>query len=341
MKKFSFSGTPHAAGAAYGECLRNEILGFFQTEFGLEKAKGLSLARRCLPFLKRYAPSTARFLEGMAQGSLLTNEEALLLCFHEEHYHLTFQQRPHCTAIAAGSEALGRRKAFLVQNWDWPIYFYPWSSALDLKLGGSKPRILSYQYPGLFTAAGINEHGLALTWTGGGYFPVVAPRAGVPTYALISEVLLRKDLGDALRYLERTPRAGSFMFLLGDKSGETAVVEATPTLLHIERGKGISCRANLFEFPDIIKESRQERPNRRKHHSVVRLGAMRNTMKHWQPGRISERNLRAVLSEEPVLVQRNRVHATLDQIAADCKDRSLEIRRIGFAAQPRIYKFTF
>lgn len=100
-------------------------------------------------------------------------------CRQEVTPTLEIVHQPHCTALAAAGTAT-HGTTIIAQNWDWAPQLYPWAGLLRLALRGS-PRVVTYHYPGLWACAGINEHGLALMWTGGGYFPLVPPVVGLPT----------------------------------------------------------------------------------------------------------------------------------------------------------------
>lgn len=129
------------------------------------------------PFLKKYAKSSFNFIRGMARGADLPLEAMVLLNLHEEIYHMRTSPS-HCTGVVLPRKAAKSRKTYVAQNWDWQPQV-PWAGLLRMSRKGG-PRILSYHYPGLWNCCGINSFGLALMWTGGGYFPPVEPIPGVP-----------------------------------------------------------------------------------------------------------------------------------------------------------------
>lgn len=90
------------------------------------------------------------------------------------------------------------------------------------------PLTFDLSFPGLPTCAGMNSEGLTLLWTGSGYLPPRMPKVGIPTYGLVFELLLKKDVPAAVKYLKGIKNAGAFIFFLADKKGNFVVVEAVP-----------------------------------------------------------------------------------------------------------------
>lgn len=245
-------GTPRACGRAYGEAFEPLIMGFCRRELEPDRRR-LAYARACWPHVEKAAPATAEFLRGEAEGARVSLDHAVLLTLHEEIYHAT-----HCTAFAAPPSATRSGQTIVAQNWDWSPHLYPWAGLLRLDLEGS-PRALLYHYPGLWSCAGINEAGLALVWTSGGYFPRIKPVVGVPTYVLIAEVFRRRSVSEALAFLGSVSNAGCFIFLVGDASGEVAVVEGAPRRQVVARSPGVMVRANHYVCPELVRCVRQPR----------------------------------------------------------------------------------
>lgn len=262
-----FHGNPEECGAEYGAAFEQAIMGFCKQEVSPSRQR-LAYARACWRHVEKSAPSAAAFLRGMAVGARLTLEHVTLLALHEEIYH-----QPHCTAFAATGKATRGRQTIVAQNWDWSPALYPWPGLLRLHLAGH-PRTLTYHYPGLWACAGVNENGLALMWTGGGYFPRIPPVAGVPTYAIIAEILLRGSVTEALKYLSKTRHAGCFIIFLGDAGGSTAVVEAIPGKAFVDRSGDVLRRSNHYLCRDVLACAGQTRPDRRKSTTLQRLDRM-------------------------------------------------------------------
>jgi len=320
----SLEGTLLKCGVEYGEEFIDLIRGFCSQEVGDSRAR-LNYARRCLPLIYKHAPNAARFMEGMSRGSNLSLELVTLLALHEEIYHHKVAALQHCTAVIGRD--LRREDAIVIgQNWDWPPKYIAWPGLLKLSAKGS-PSIFSYHLPGLWSCAGINDRGFSLLWTGAGYFPVVKPQVGVPTYALIFEILRLKTVESALHMIATTPRAGSFIFFLGDALGDSAIVEATPRKIVVERKRGIQFRANHFGSTKMIKASRQKESSLSRHsaHRIVTMNKLLETRNES----LTVNRAKELLLSDGVYVDIGFVGMTIDTFITDCKERTFTVRRGG------------
>lgn len=327
--------TTRSCGAEYGRLFEHEIMGFCRAELKPDQRK-LDYASRCWPLIETWAPQSASFMKGMAQGAHLSLEHVVLLALHEEIGHM-----PHCTAFGATGAATRGGKAILAQNWDWATNLYPWAGLLRYAIRG-KPRILTYQYPGLWASAGINEHGLALMWTGAGYMPRIRPVVGVPTYVIIAELLHRRSVKDALDYLGRVKHAGSFIFFLGDTGADVALVEAVPRAMEVVRGVDILTRGNHYMCDRIRRFSRQRIG--RGTTTAYRTARMEKLVQQYR-GRLTTAAAKRILTDRhgkyPWLHQlpggpkgHELAAMTVDSLIAVCQDRILHTCRGGRVAGP-------
>lgn len=331
-----FKGSSLRLGQQYGEHCSGLIEGFYAQECTPNEKK-LLYAAECLPLIRRFAPESNRFLEGMAQATKLSLKDATLLTLHEELYHSRFDPS-HCTAIVVPPRQSRTRSPYVAQNWDWQPQLSPWAGMLRMRWSRDLST-LTYQYPGLWACCGINSAGLALMWTGAGYFPSIKPSVGLPTYIITSELIRRKSVHEALEFLRKVPKAGPFMFLLGDAGGECALVEATPNHMRIENVDTVAYRANLYEFADVIKVSKQVLDTK-KIHSSGRMKAITGYLaRHQRP--VSLTTLKDILSLPAVRVHKPLKSVTVDQLIADCRARRLFIRRNGISSQHRWMEYGF
>lgn len=324
-------GSAERCGEIYGESFEHLIRGFFAQEL-VVNSHWQKRAKQCWNLTKKWAPRSAAFLKGMARSSELTVSELSLLSLHEEIYHSNFTDRrqQHCTAIAATGSETRNGNTIMGENWDWSPNLYPWAGVLKLSITGT-PSVAAYHYPGLWNCCGVNSAGLSFMWTGGGYFPVVKPKVGVPTYIIISEIMSMKSVDEVLNYLQKVPNAGSFIFLLGDARKQIAAVEAIPGKLSIERSPDLQYRANLYCCPEIMKSSKQVKdPEPKKCHSVIRMKKLKGLVAKQQ-GPISVQSIKNILSAKSIFVDHGLKGMTIDRIVADSKQRVLWTRRGGKA----------
>jgi isopenicillin-N N-acyltransferase-like protein len=243
-------GTPYERGLRYGQRFREEIRTFLEREiyqtFGSEasqRAQMRQYAAQCMEMVRRYTPIVAEEMAGMAEGAWLEPEEPTLLALHEELYHRkALPGTPHCTAVAVGPPDTCNGHTYVGQTWDWMQSVYGLSQML-LWRREEGADVLCYSYPGLWVGAGMNEAGIALCWTSAEDREGLWSRIGVPSYALIAQMLYQNTLEEAVAVAQRAPQAGWFTFVLADGEGRLANVEGSPASLAIETTQGHLARA--------------------------------------------------------------------------------------------------
>jgi isopenicillin-N N-acyltransferase-like protein len=325
-------GTPRACGRAYGEAFETPILGFCKMELQPD-ARKIRYAKKCWPHVLKHAPASAEMIRGIAEGARLSLDHAILLTLHEEIFHA-----PHCTAFIATGDATREGKTIVAQNWDWNPQLYPWAGLLRLRTKGA-PRAALYHYPGLWACAGVNDRGLSLMWTGGGYLPKVAPIVGVPTYVLIAEIMRRATVEEAVAYLTALPIAGCFLFFLGDASGAAAVVEGAAGKMSVDRSGSLMVRANHYACREIVACSRQHKNLKTKNATTAYRSSRMDKLTSNHRGRITPKVARAILTDRggswPWLHQFPRADQadlggiTVDSLFAVCEERVLWTCRGG------------
>lgn len=330
MEKFlsvtEISGSLKTCGIDYGARFSELIRGFLYQECRPNK-NWLSYAKQCLRQIAKYAPNSLAFLEGMAKGTGLTLAEVTLLSLHEEIYHLKFAKSSHCSVLGISGSAARSSKSIIGQNWDWPLSYSPWAGLLRLEIA-QFPSIATYHYPGLWACAGINSSGLGLMWSAGGYLPVIRPKVGVPTYILTFEIFLRNSVSAALNFLDNTPRAGSFIFTIADKSNLT-IVEATPAKMAYVQHLETTVRSSHYCFPRIVKNSRQKTHTKSAKLSLRSLKTLSSAAKA-----LHKADCQAVanlLSKRGVLHNSAFEPFTHDQLIVDCGSATLSTRRVGMS----------
>lgn len=338
LKITDIHGTARACGEAYGEAFEPLIMGFCKQEIAPDVQK-VRYARACWKHIQKHAPVSAEFLQGEARGAHLALDHAVLLSLHEEIYH-----EPHCTAFVSSRHASRAGKTIAAMNWDWGTNLYPWPGLLRLSIKGS-PRAALYHYPGLWACAGVNDAGLALTWTGGGYLPKVAPVVGVPTYVLIAEVMRRRSVDEALAYLKPIKIAGCFLFFLADATGAVAIVEGAAGKMVVDRSDAVMLRGNHYTCPAIVKCSKQSKKIDRKTTTTMqRYGRMTQLVEKYR-GAIDAATAKKMLTDRgspwpwvhQFPAERDAVKIagmTIDSLFAVCEDRTLWTCRGGRVPGP-------
>jgi len=247
------SGTPRERGRQYGRTFKDKIHEFHDREIvkALKTAKTsyegmLRYARDCGKEARGFSPILWDELEGMSEGTGLRIEDVLLITLHEELYHRgVLPSVDHCTVGAAGPPDTKDGHSYIGQTWDWMARLYGVSNMLHWERPEG-PSILSYAYPGLWVAAGLNSAGIGFCWTSA-WDPgkkIAGPKIGVPTYVLLTHLLYQETLDAVAEEARRATQAGWFTFVFADSEGRIVNVEGSPKDLVIERAHGHMVRQN-------------------------------------------------------------------------------------------------
>lgn len=170
-------------------------------------------------------------------------------------------------------------------------------------------------------------------WTGGGYWPPVNSKPGLPTYVVIAELMRCSSVADALRRMESMTHAGCFLFFLADASGDAAIVEGIPGQLAIESVIGVKTRANHYEDSTIVKAVRQRLPPRKESNTKFRKAKIEACVRDLS-GRVSLSSLKKILTGDEELYKFSPTSMTIDSFVAVCEERLLCVSRGGSTAGP-------
>ncbi len=242
----TISGTPRERGIQYGRANRDGIRGFLEREIyqafiekPSPKDRMLEYARACGEVVREVCPIIHEEMAGIAEGAGIRLEELTLITLHEELYHRgALPKVNHCTAVAVGPPVTGDGRTYVGQTWDWMESVYGLSSIVEWKRSEG-PSVLAYGFPGLWTGAGLNSNGIALTWTSADLGnQAMGARVGLPSYVLLTHLLYQKDLESVIREAKRDRHAGWFTFVMADGKGNLLNIEGSPRGVVIERSRG-------------------------------------------------------------------------------------------------------
>ena len=223
-------------------------------------------------FIENYSPEIKAELKAVSEGAQVNFEDILMISLNEERQ--LFINNNKCTSFAATGKATFNTKAILGQTWDnyleWQDNF---KDLVLIRRSSQEPDIISYTYPGMLAAAGLNSSGIAICWNS---VPRLKFQPGVPTYIIINEILRQTTLGDAITAVLRAKRAGCFNLVLSD-CNEIYNIEATPDDLEISYSNSYFSHANHY-LTDRFSSQEPEPENlekyRRKASSIIRHNRM-------------------------------------------------------------------
>jgi hypothetical protein len=318
-------GSPRERGRLYGEKFHAGIHGFLQREifqvFATDDHERQNLLRyggACADQVAEFSPEIMEELSGVSEATGIDIRELVLITLHEELYHRgQIPIVPHCTAVAFGPPESVDGDTYCGQTWDWMPRLLGMSQLVHWKRENG-PDVLGYAYPGLWTGAGMNSNGLALTWTSGEGKGISGPRVGIPSYLLIAHLLYQPSLEAALEEARRATHAGWFTFVLADGEGRLANVEGSPRELAIEHHRGHLARA-YYGSRQMTQTPEGE---------VVRYGdrcAKMYELLSAQNGQITPDRLKADFCRKGVGIYNDRM--TIDVFLFNTTRRTLEITR--------------
>ncbi len=238
-------GNPRERGVAYGKSHRAGIHDFLKREIydafiqkPSPKDEMLRYAHACSKVIHETCPIIHEEMIGIAEGSGLSLDEIVLISLHEELYHRgVLPKVEHCTAVAVGPPDTADGRTYVGQTWDWMPSVAGMSSIVEWRRMEG-PSVLAYGFPGLWTGAGLNSEGIALTWTSANLGDKsLGARVGVPAYALLTHLLYQKTLDDVIKEARRNKHAGWFTFVLADGKGRIVNIEGSPNGIAVEESK--------------------------------------------------------------------------------------------------------
>ncbi len=262
-------GAARSRGKQYAVQLGETISAAYEKNFreyfarhGVGEAFIRDYSRRCLEKTARFLPDLIDEISACAAEIGLQTEELFGLYCHEEFCHVVWDRElGHCVAFAVTGEVSGSGRTYNGETWDW--FNTNWGTSCVTRWENqNNTRILYYGYPGLFPGAGMNNHGMALTWVSGGIGNRNLPlQHGVPAYALIHLIMQQRSLEDSLTLLGRVPIAGWFKFLVTDSNNRICSIEGVPGMVRWNVTHGHLARHDRYYLPEIRERCRQDDPN--------------------------------------------------------------------------------
>lgn len=243
-------GAPAEMGAAHGRFARAALRSLADERVGLAgdpswsgrdlpRALVVSLAERCLADHRAYAPDLAAELEALAEAAGLTPAEALIVNGFTDFVDTVYAvgapvpPLPRATSLAAmdctaflvpGARAAGAHAMF-AQTWDMHATATEHVAVLRAAPRDA-PAFVAFTLLGCVGMIGMNEHGVCV---GINNLSAADGEVGVTWPFVVRKALQQRDLDGALRCLREARLAGAHNYLLLDRSGRGANVEATTT----------------------------------------------------------------------------------------------------------------
>jgi len=275
------SGTYYDMGFQYGTVLYKQ--GFRVSEQSSER---LSLGKECEKEVKRIFPQILDEIQGFADACHGSYDQLAALILSVGAFKPTSAA---CSVFAAfnGSDVVFGR------NYD---FYYRFKEQSESYLTKPKDGYKSVGNSDIFVGRedGVNEKGLAVAMT------AVRPKTVKPgiNFALATRYVLDKcaTVEEGLSVLSDAHFLTTNNYLLADKGGNMAVVEASPDKVRVRRpeegNKFIVC-TNQFMLPEMLEmENQKERPP----DSMPRYTIIYDAIKQ-RSGRIDVKTAQKILSD--------------------------------------------
>jgi isopenicillin-N N-acyltransferase-like protein len=252
------------------------------------------------------SPDRALEIAGLAAGSIDRHSDFLptyhRIVFYHALHDITqgLEDSPllGCTAFAAAGPATPNGHLIIGRNFDFegPEIFDREKSVLFFKPVGKIP-FASVAWTGMSgVVTGINAQGI--------YVSINAARTddkgkdGMPVEILVREILENaKNLEDVIALVKKTPVMVPDFYLIGDgKTGESAVIERSPTRMEVRRSKDTTLLTNHALSPTFAGDAENDRLKRYMT-SGARLRRLDELVKRWH-GQIDPRKALEILRDK-------------------------------------------
>jgi len=243
------AGTPAEMGATHGRVARDALRAFAAervhlagqpawTGRELTRAQVLRLGEACLDAHRAYASDLAAELDAMAGAAGLTPAEVVIVNGFTDFVDTVHAVGPgplapvplpvdamNCTAFLVPAARTADGRALFGQTWD----MHETATEHAIVLRGAPegaPAFVAFTTVGCVGMIGMNEHGVCV---GINNLSAGDGDVGVTWPFVVRKALQQRDLDGALRAVTEARLAGAHNYLLLDRDGRGANVEATTT----------------------------------------------------------------------------------------------------------------
>jgi predicted N-acetyltransferase YhbS len=203
----------------------------------------LDRGRQYIDPLREFAPRTFAEMQGMADGAGLSFSDVLLLtCIYEKGMGDGVAAE-HCTSFAARGAATRDGALLCGQTDDEDPLNWAQGTADYVAHHHDEDGLqaLIFTHAGIPAYIGMNSAGLCVLWNS---IDNRERAIGVPSCALIREVLFCTELDQAEEYLRSAPHSVPNNFLLAHARDGMLNMEITPTGIGVQRHHESLCHAN-------------------------------------------------------------------------------------------------
>ena len=261
-------GTAYEVGKKQGEILKNDgqmrarvamAISSFLSQLGVSEdgkpdleTMGFRDFGELQAFFEEYSPGLNEEIQGFADSIGVEAHEV-------PFYGATYYAPKNCSQVAVLSSVTNDKHVYVGRSYEWT------HTEEDLRLCTTKVKGKA-KHIGFSTflfgrADGLNEHGVSVTFTGGGIFGIPLKQKGFQNHLVIRSILDScESVDDATELVRNMPISGFFNLLIADRSSNAALVEfadGTRDIKRINNNSEDKClySTNHYTLPSTMKSN--------------------------------------------------------------------------------------
>jgi isopenicillin-N N-acyltransferase-like protein len=241
MLRVEIAGSYYELGLEYGRIVSENKLDWWWTQPSEAK---LALVKKCEREIAVHAPGFLEEIRGMADAC--QRDYDLIL----SNMTVTYYEQPACNVVAVAGTQCRNGRTIFARNHDFDDADREWVTCFRTNpKNGLRSIGFGFADPGRYD--GVNEAGLAMA--GAAIWYRHTPQPGLRMNIVTRWVLdTFSDTPSAVDYLKRIPHHEGISYLLADKEGCIARVEAAPERVDVAFTKdGMLAAINLFQSPEM------------------------------------------------------------------------------------------
>ncbi len=261
-------GTAYEVGKMQGEILKNDremrariegAISSFLSQLGVSKdgkpdlkTMGFHDFEELQAFFEEYCPGLNEEMQGFADSMGVEISEV-------PFYGATYYVPKNCSQVAVLSSVTDDEHVYVGRSYEWAY------TEEDLRLCTTrvkgKAKHIGFSTFLFGRADGLNEHGVSVTFTGGGIFGVPQKQQGFQSYLVIRSILdCCESVDDAMGLVQKMPISGFFNLLIADRSSNAVLVEfadGTRDIKRINKNSEDKClfSTNHYTLPRTMKSN--------------------------------------------------------------------------------------
>lgn len=261
-------GTAYEVGKMQGEILKNDeemrarierAISSFWSQLGVStdgkpdlKTMGFQDFKELQGFFEEHCPGLNEETQGFADSMGIEVSEV-------PFYGTAYLVPKNCSQVAVLSSVTNDKHVYVGRSYEWT------HTEEDLRLCTTrvkgKAKHIGFSTFLFGRADGLNEHGVSVTFSGGGIFGVRPKQKGFENHLVIRSILDNcESVDDAMELVQKLPVSDFFNLLIADRSSNAALVEfadGTRAIKRINNDSEDTClfSTNHYTLPATMKSN--------------------------------------------------------------------------------------